>query len=226
MVSGQDVTAPDSQPDRDAVTVGKLLAGDDDGLQRLLQDHGGLIRTRLRKDFGNTLDDSEIDEVMNTMVVKVWQAARRFSQAHGTLRAWAHVIAHNTALRHMENRRRSSMRPQADLDRFAVAIHAPASPTSERRRLLADLHRCIEQLPPLQRAVLKADLQAGDTLPAGPLATRLGTTASSIYVSRLKGRASLREALTALGHTLGVRRPTAARPEILQPPFEPRAEQG
>ena len=224
-MSGPFQTTPGPEQNRDAITVQELASGNPEGLQHLLQDHGGLIKSLLRQDFGRVLDDSELDEVMNTMVAKVWKAAARFDAAQGTLRAWATAIARNSALNYLENRRRDSQRPTPDLDRFAIAVAAPTSPTSDRQRLLADLHRCIELLPTLQRAVLTADLEAGDAVAAGPLAKLHGTTANSIYVSRLKGRIALRKSLADLGHTLSERRPAAGKPALEQPPYESRADQ-
>lgn len=210
--------------ERDAITLAQLAGGNPDGLQRLLQDHGALLRSRLRKDFGNTLDDSEIDEVMSAMVFKVWNMAGRFDASKGSLRAWASVITHNTARRFLETRRRIFMRPESDLDRFPSS--GPISgPISARQRLLADLHRCLRELPPLQGAVLQADLAAGGSAPAEPLAKRFATTANSIYVSRQKGRKALRKAMQAIGHLLDPDRPPPRIPRPAERARESHLEQ-
>jgi DNA-directed RNA polymerase specialized sigma24 family protein len=184
-------TTPAPDPDRDALTVELLRAGDPEGLQRLLQDHGALVKCRLIKDFGKVLDGSEIEEAMSVMTVSIWHAAARFDSQKGTLRAWALVIARNCAL-----------------------------------RLLADLQTCIAQLPRLQQAVLRADLEAGTAMPAGELAARLGTTPNSIYVSRLKGRQGLRIAMQAMGHSFPGMPPTTETTKPDSPILEPGTEQG
>jgi hypothetical protein len=61
----------------------------------------------------------------------------------------------------------------------------------------------------MQRAVLQADLEAGEVVPAQELALRLKTTANSIYVTRLKGREALRKALARVGHIAIGEFPTA-----------------
>jgi RNA polymerase sigma factor (sigma-70 family) len=219
-------TAPAPDLGRESITVQLLRASDPEGLQRLLLDHGGLVKSRLRKDFGTILDDSELDEAMGAMVVKVWHAAPRFDSAKGTLRAWALVIARNCALRLLEARRRTVLRSEYDLDTLAMDAIPAQVPSPERQRLLADLHICIEKLPPLQQAVLKADLDAGTAAPAEQLAKRLGTTANSIYVSRLKGRKALRLAMLAMGHTLLGSPPAAPKPKAIPTELKPGEEHG
>ncbi|MBP8299519.1 MAG: sigma-70 family RNA polymerase sigma factor [Planctomycetes bacterium] len=219
-------TTPAPDPDRDALTVELLRAGDPEGLQRLLQDHGALVKCRLIKDFGKVLDGSEIEEAMSVMTVSIWHAAARFDSQKGTLRAWALVIARNCALRLLEVRRRTILRSESDLDLLAAKSTQRHPPTAERLRLLADLQTCIAQLPRLQQAVLRADLEAGTAMPAGELAARLGTTPNSIYVSRLKGRQGLRIAMQAMGHSFPGMPPTTETTKPDSPILEPGTEQG
>ncbi len=241
LVSELRETTLDGARRRDEVTVERLRAGDPEGLKRLLADHGGLIRSLLRKDFGKVLDDSELDEAMAAMLVKVWKSAPRFDATKGRLPAWAYVIARNSALRLLAGRRKSAVHPVADLDDVAPANSGPAAPDAERERLIADVHRCIDQLPLLQREILRADLEVSGSAPAMPLARQLGTSTNSIYVSRVKGRKKLFEALQALGHTLTydpgdgspmlLPRPSplaaaARRAKGGPPPTESNAEQG
>lgn len=215
-----------AEPDRDAVTTGRLIAGDPEGLRRLLQDHGGLIQARLRRDFGKALDDAEIDEAMGAMAVKVWNAASRFDATKGTLRAWATVIARNCALRQLERRRSNTLRSEPDLDRFVLPEPAAGRPSCEQLRLRADLHASIAALPPLQRAVLEADLEAGGSVPAESLAARLGSTPNSIYVSRQKARQALRQAMALRGHDLGSPEPGARRAAGAPIPLQTGSELG
>lgn len=197
------MTAP-SEPTaanaREQHMLALMVGGNPEGLRQLLQEYGGLIRARLVKDFGRALDHSELDEAMSSMAVRVWGTANRFDPTKGTLRAWAMVIARNCALRLLEYRRRSMMRSEPDLDHLSAAIDVGVGSTADRQRLRADLYACIEQLPQLQRSVLLADLDAGVPVAAGALAERLGTTANSIYVSRLKGRRAVCRSMQALGH--------------------------
>ncbi|MEO6593778.1 MAG: sigma-70 family RNA polymerase sigma factor [Planctomycetota bacterium] len=200
MTIRDDSSNPGAEPDRDHQTVALFRAGDPEGLRHLLEDYGGLVRSRLRHSFGKMLDDSELDEVMSLASIRAWHAAPRFDEVRGTLRAWLSVIARNCALRLLDMRRRNQMELPGDLDQLIPQRIGVDVATADRRRLTVDVTRCINRLPTLQRAVLRADLDAGDTVPAEQLARRLGTTANSIYVSRLKGRRALRLALQSLGH--------------------------
>jgi DNA-directed RNA polymerase specialized sigma24 family protein len=58
-----------------------------------------------------------------------------------------------------------------------------------------ELRSSIAQLPPLQRSVLLADLDAGGQVAARELALHLGTSPNSVYVSRSNGRRALYAAL-------------------------------
>ncbi len=185
---------------RDLRTIRLLRAGDAEGLERLLADHGAIVRSRLSHQFGRLLDDSEIDDVMELATIRIWRSATRFDETLGTLRAWFAVIARNCALRLLGEPHRSLLVFLGDAD-VAVEAKSEAGPTSpERQRLLRDLAKCLSRLPLLQRAVLCADLEAGEVVPAHELATRFATSANSIYVSRRKGRRALRAALVWRGH--------------------------
>lgn len=193
-------THPD-QRERDQKTVALLLAGETEGLERLFVDHGALLRTYLRRNFGKMLDESELDEVMSLASIRVWRGAAMFDTKRGSLRSWLAVIASNCARRLLEQRRRSLHEPRADIDfLLLLPTDATSEQSKQRRRLISDMYRCLEQLPPMQRAVLYADLEAGGIVPATALAQRLGTSANSIYVSRLRGHRALEHALRRLGH--------------------------
>ena len=199
MVSELHDKAPRTEPpNRDAVTVTLLNAGNQQGLRQLLEDHGGVVRVRLMRQFHKMLDDSEIDEVMGLAAIRVWRTQSRFDATLGTLRAWFFVIARNCVLTMLSKRRNSPLELCGNLDGFGVG--ETTVPSARRHQLLADTHACLEELPPLQRAVLKADLEAGEVVPAQELALRLKTTTTSIYVTRLKGREALRKALARIGH--------------------------
>lgn len=198
-------------PNRDADTAARLVAGDPDGLRQLFEDHGGLLRARLEQVFGTALDDSELDEVLAMTSVRVWRAARRFDPAQGSLRGWVAVIGRRCALSLLQARARAR-RNEQPVDVHELAELPPPSPVSpHKQRLLADMLACLEHLPPLQRAVLLADYQAGGPAPAHELAKRLRTSINSIYVSRHKGRQSLRKALEGLGHGTNALDDDAAR---------------
>ena len=120
----------------------------------------------------------------------------------GTLRGWVSVIARNLAIHHLKARHRlRGLEQTTEMDHVAEHTRAEV-PVTERTKLVIDAHECLRRLPRLQREVLKADLELGDSASARELAQRLRTTPGSIYVSRLKGRRSLLRELRKLGHDL------------------------
>lgn len=222
MTEPNEPPTPNRTEDRDEVTVRLVVGGDPEGLRRLLQDHGPIVRTYLKREFGQTLDDSDIDEAMGAMAVSVWNAGRRFDATRGKLRAWCGVIARRMALRMLEHRQRDGTKLEPTLDLYELPRPPFAMPSAEQQRLLADLRASIAELPELQREVTLADLAAGGVAPAGPLAQHFATTKNSIYVTRLKARRALRLAMARRGHDLGAPRKAA---EPLPPPLpEPTSE--
>lgn len=184
-------------PNRDPDTIARLLAGDPDGIRQLFEDHGGIVRARLRRTFGRLFDNSEIDEVLSLTSIRVWHAASDFDPQLGTLRAWVSVIARRCALRFLEARQRlHAVEQPGDIDPVDLGP-AIAATTQQGQALLAAALDCLRRLPTLQRAVLLADFKAGEKMPADVLAKRLRTSTNSIYVSRHKGRLALRQALRA-----------------------------
>ncbi len=187
---------------RDPDTIAKLRARDPDGLQQLFEDHGGIVRARLRQSFGKLLDASDIAEVMAMTSIRVWYATAPFDPALGTLRAWVSVLARRAALRLLDTRRRIRNREEArDLEQMSLPLNTASAPLSaQREELFRDAMICMRELPRMQRTVLMADLAAGRPADARPLAQRLSTSVDSIYVSRHRGRRTLRQALIDLGH--------------------------
>jgi len=203
-VSEDEPPSPaESTGGRDPDTAAKLRVGDDEGLRQLLEDHGGIVRMRLRQTFHRMLDDSEIDEVLAMTSIRVWRAARRFDPDRGTLRAWLSVIARNCGFRLLEQRRAEPRIERiADMDTLEVPADTNQLSPKERSKLLEDTLACVRQLPAMQRAILLADFDAGAPAAAEQLAARLRTTVNSIYVSRHRGRETLRKALKSLGYRM------------------------
>lgn len=81
----------------------------------------------------------------------------------------------------------------------------PWGSTSHRSNgaLVADLNSVIEKLPRVQKAIILADLAAGERADDEHLAASLGNTVNSIRVSRNKARKRIGEELTKRGHDLG-----------------------
>lgn len=188
---------------RDVETARLLLASDQSGLRRLVDDHASRVRATLQAEFKNVLDHSEIDDALNQATHRVWQARARIDLGRGTLRAWYYTIARNCSLRLLTAKRGPrALRFVDDLDAVPARPAATAATTDgaaswDGRRVL---YEAIDKLPAQQRAVLLADLAAGGTADTNMLMQQLNTTRSAVYVARTNGRKALRACLAALGY--------------------------
>jgi RNA polymerase sigma factor (sigma-70 family) len=226
-----DPTVPATARDRETARL--LVSGDPEGLRRLLTDHGGRIRSVLRRDFSRMLDMLEIDEAISQATVRVWRSNSHFDPERGSLGAWFFVVARNCARRLLESKLRQQAEPlSASLaanegaDGSTSGPHSgsgdatdvKATPTWE-----VDLYKCIDSLPPQQRAVMLLDLAAGGNAVGSEVARELGTSVNSVYVSRANGRRTARLAMEALGHRICGQIET---PEAAEPPKPAAAKTG
>lgn len=217
-------TATGPEQERDQETARLLRRGDPEGLRRLLRDHGGKARGALRREFSKVLDMLEIDEAISQASHSVWRTSDRFDPSRTPLGVWFYVIARNCARRIIDCKRRQAALPlHEEIDSLAGAP-APApdfdgSVGAARQAFIDAVHRCIDRLPPQQRAVLRADLLAGGSADTAELARELGTTRNSVYVSRTNGRKALR----ALMVELGDQAPPLPAPPPSPPPSPPHA---
>ncbi len=194
---------PEREPDRDNDTANRLRQRDPRALRWLLEDYGGQVQCNLRREFASSLGDNEIDEALNLAAHRVWRSANTYDSNRGTLRAWFYVIARNSALDVLkrERRARRDAQPAATWD-MAAQMSLPTGdlvPSETQQQYLDSLNASIERLPPLQMAIIKADLRAGDKADASDLALRYHTTRNSIYASRSIARKTLRRYMTELG---------------------------
>ncbi|MEQ8768189.1 MAG: sigma-70 family RNA polymerase sigma factor [Planctomycetota bacterium] len=180
----------------DGEIVEALRRREEDGLRRLLSVHGGRVRGWLRMRFAGRLADQDIAEILHESAYRAWRNVDRFEESKGTLGGWLLRIAGNVAIDLL----RREGRQRHELLGPAVEAARPAEPVPEGNGNLREVvRRLIDGLPRLQREILEADLAAGGTAEAEPLASELGTTVNSVYVSRSKARRKLAEEIRALG---------------------------
>jgi len=176
-----------------------MAEGDQDGLRLFLERYGGRIKGFLIKRYANVLQEGELGEALNAAVHNIWRFADRYDEGRGSLPSWSIRIAQRAA----QSIVRREMKYRSKNLEYDVSYDPAAGPPAEEAvegldrssdpRLL-DLHRAIETLPPLQKAIIEADLAAGSGLAdAGRLAEIHGTSMNSIYVSRSKARENLRK---------------------------------
>lgn len=150
----------------------------------------------------------EVAEVaFNQALMKVWEKAETYAPDKGILGAWFLRIAQNTAndiLRGEKAYRQQHCRLDPDYDPAAPATERSGENDPEdalrRERRLDDFHEVLDGLPPLQRAVIQADLAEGKAAEAKLLARRLGTSANAIRVHRSNARKTICHEMTKRGH--------------------------
>lgn len=199
---------PDEQPDELALAL-QIMEGDRDGLRTLIRVHGPRVKGFLRKRFGDVLDDSELEEAFCRTVEKVWRYAARFDDRKGTLASWLIRIARNCAVSILNRERERDEHemqydpeydPADDPTLSQVAEEFNADPRATQR-LFNDLEDVIRKLPPLQQAIVRADLASSDgKADSQRLADQHGSTKNSIEVSRNKARATIEAELVKRGH--------------------------
>lgn len=182
---------------RDASTLELLRARDQEGMRQLLEDHGGVVYARLRRLFRGTLCEDDLEEALCRTLARIWQTNCGHDPRLGTMRAWVFVAARNHALCILRERRKDR-----SLDEFLEVLGSFEGGHShhERLRRIADFNECLKTLPPLQRVVLQADLDADGSAPTADLAKRLRVNPEAVTQARRRGRAKLRKLMLGLGH--------------------------
>ena len=172
------------------------------GLRLLLERHGGCLKAYLTKFYGQVLQEGELAEALSTTAFNAWRFAERYEEAKGTLRSWCIRIAQRAALSILRREAKFRSKNLEYNDTFDPAGDPPEyevldANNRDNPRLDA-LASAIEMLPPLQKAIIKADLAADGLADAGRLAEIHGTSKNSICVSRHKARETLKRQVDQL----------------------------
>ncbi|MBL7132886.1 MAG: sigma-70 family RNA polymerase sigma factor [Phycisphaerae bacterium] len=190
--------ADDGSPVTDIDIVLMMMEQDEEGLRLLLQRYGGRLKGFLVKNYAGVLQPGELEEALNTAVFNIWRFADRYDEGKGLLASWCIRIAQRAAqsiIRREFGYRGKNLEYDPSYDPAGDPPDAREIESRDRSDdpRLKILHEAIEALPPLQKAIIQADLAAGGGLAdAGRLAAIHGTTKNVIYVSRSKAREALR----------------------------------
>ena len=179
-----------------------MREGAPEGARWLLQKYGGQVKAGLRCEFRHILADPEIDEALNTGALKTFRAARQYDESRGSLRGWFYKIARNAARDILRGEQRHQAVPLEFDPPSHVEVEAQEDEHGppEHNKLSHDLKEAVAALPPLQRAIIEADLASGGTADAKRLAQAHGTTVNTIYVSRSHAMRKLREEMQRRGY--------------------------
>lgn len=186
----------------DSDIVLMMATQDREGLRLLIERYGGRLKAFLRKRFGSVLQGGELDEALSVAFYNIWRFADRYDERKGTLASWCIRIAQNAAkgiLRRETKYRDKNLEYNPSYDPADPHEGDEAGPADDALDPKLDhLRQTIQKLPPLQKAIIEADLAAGRLADAGRLAEIHGTSINSIYVSRTKARETLRKQVEQL----------------------------
>jgi len=188
-----------------------MAMGDQGGLRLLLEKYGGRIKAFLVKYYSSSLQDGELNEAFNVAIFNTWRFADRYVESKGSLPSWCVRIAQRAAqsiIRREAGYRSKNLEYDAMYDPAGDPPENGAVETADGADdpRFEGLCRAVEVLPPLQKAIIKADLAAGGPADAGRLAEIHGTSKNTIYVSRSKARVTLRRQAEQLRQPASKRR--------------------
>jgi DNA-directed RNA polymerase specialized sigma24 family protein len=175
------------------------------GIRLLLETHGGKVLGALNKRYKGVLAEAEIKSAFNLAIAKLVKYAPKYDESKGPLGGVFYVFARNAAVsvlrgeqKHYQNRTDFDEILRNDLPGDTPCDELP--PDSKRGKILADFEKAIASLPPVQQAVVRADLKADGQADAVRLAETLACSKNSIYVNRNRAHEYLRQRMIALGH--------------------------
>jgi RNA polymerase sigma-70 factor (ECF subfamily) len=209
-VPGSASTEPENAPlDVDVpgdALIAAIVAGETDALGVLYDRYGHAVFALIVRIVG---DRGTAEDLLQEVFLHVWQQARTFDGARGTVRSWLHGIAHHLALNELRRRRR---RPQLltppardgriDEDGPAAYVDPVADPAGDAWRAVRDatMARALAELSEAQREVLT--LYAAGFSQA-EIAARLGQPLGTVKSRMRRALRQLRERLPAAGIDAG-----------------------
>jgi RNA polymerase sigma factor (sigma-70 family) len=171
----------------DSHLVQLVQEGDDLAVALILQVHGGRVQGYLRKRFPS-FDDHDLHDVLVDAVLRL---VRTYDADRGALGPWFLLLAHQAAVDLL--RRGTTTRATVGLGAEHEVLDGRSSPESQMigSERLQEVRRALTELSPLERAVIEADLDAGEAADARTLARMHNTSEGSIYAARRRARKKL-----------------------------------
>jgi RNA polymerase sigma factor (sigma-70 family) len=171
---------------------------DESALCTVLEIYGPRVKGYLSKQFGEVLDDTERDAVLNEAAFKVWAAARTYNADKGGLRGWFLRVARNAAISHIRGEKKHH---RATLDEDPAIDDDDVSPVvdcidyTRLKRLHDFIHN---RLTGIEKMVALNCFTVGGDADSVRLAAKLGKTRAYIDTVKSKVRKKVREAVLSL----------------------------
>ncbi len=171
----------------DSRLVQLIKEGDDLAVGLVLQLHAGRVQGYLRRRFPS-FDDQDLHDVMVDSVLRL---VRTFDPERGALGPWLLLLAHQAAVDLLRSgvAHRSTVALGAEHDVIDGSLGPDIQLLQSER--LQEVRQALNGLSRLERAVIEADLDAGETADAKTLARQYETTEGSIYAARQRARKKL-----------------------------------
>lgn len=168
-------------------------AGDESALALVLRRHGGLIRAIAQRVLNS---DGESDDIVNDVLLEVWQQAHRFQEAKGSALAWVSTLARRRAIDRLR-RKQAYLRARARYETEAGVSADVLTPKSADGNAIegdraAALQQLLSTLPPPQQQALELAFYQGLSqrqiaaltgIPLGTIKTRLELALKKIRVA-------------------------------------------
>lgn len=200
--TNRDGSAEDDSPGRriDEIDarIGELLAeGRIEALALAYDSILPQVRGSLAKWLGSAVSGSELDDVLSSAMLKLWEKRGRFE--HGrSVGAWFQTIARNCAIDLLRGRSHltTDVSEEVILNAVAEVVQDDAKGVNPYR---VQLHRAIDELPPTDRTVLDAYLQSGSEHSwATRLSAETGVPAGTLRVRKHRIIQRIRKTLSRI----------------------------
>jgi RNA polymerase sigma factor (sigma-70 family) len=164
-------------------------------LQEILASLGATVFWSLKRQFGRTLNDADLEDVISITLFRIWKYHARYDPSLGRFMTWGYAIARKAALDAFQRKLREST---SSLDKLSESGIHPAIPDESHfsdvgspqsaATLSAEtiaLNKLLSKLSEQDRAII---LAAANALPGDPWAMRLASelelSAGAIRVRR------------------------------------------
>ena len=186
---------------------------DEAGPRLLLETHGEALNSYLHWQFGSgdrpSLSRDQIEDVLMLTVQKYWRSPGLYDESRGRLRTWLKTVALNQGRDYLRREPKFAPLPDEPHSLEDSRLRTSNEPISgkacakEKKRVKAILEIIAQDLSPLQRKVINADIAAGESVAADLLGAEFGISKSSVYTHRSNARARIEAELEKRGLGFG-----------------------
>lgn len=181
----------------DKACLGRLAAGDSNGLGLLYDRHGRAVYSLALRILG---DEGDAEEVTQDVFAQAWRRAGQYDDSRGTVAAWLVMMARTRAIDRLRSRRaRPEGRGQSDDDTLIERLPATA-PDAPSELMAAErgqrVRLALETLPFLQRVALELAYYEG--LSQSEIAERLEQPLGTVKTRMRLGLLKLRDVLVGV----------------------------